>query len=660
MGSTRNEALKLAHKAAQTITSAPVQAAQSAEQAFQILTKLEGSSAEDRAACAGLAARAWRKQEEPEKAKHWFKAALKLSSSPSLQAELADLLMREGEIDQALKALGNTPKTPHAQWHQTAAKIHLTCGLPERAAQEITLALSAPVRDDFANLAALHIDAAGIDLRRGRSPEFHLEKAQNYLKQAPSAHPEIQSAMISVAAQAPDLSPEERLLILQGMDLTTLAPQAALTFSITLAEAAARAHRPELVSETLKNLVLPENHPLFARALFLKNDPRASDVALTWLKQAPTDDPDLLLGLQRTVDPISPLIGSSPETLAETALIAQNFALRKKLGGSPLRPANQTVFYLIYEKNFRQHYGALVFSSSIHWVPLGPAKKIHQRIARTVDAAERTLAETHLGTTLSARLTLLWKSVWQPLTQYLDPTKPLHIAPAGMLHNVPWATLRNREGRFLCQHFQSAQVLALTGNFSPQNSKPERLITGTSVKTSGRPALPGVIKELKTLTKKPLLNPSKKDLLLSLQKSPGLIHLAGHGFVEDGGNFDAGLALKDGTLFAKEIVQLDLSETGLVVLSACRGGVGASEVGGNWSSLRRSFVAAGARQVMAAQWRVTDRDLPGFMKLFYEILKTHPAPTALWKSQAAWLADEKFGPKEIRTATAGAWVMEGF
>jgi len=77
-------------------------------------------------------------------------------------------------------------------------------------------------------------------------------------------------------------------------------------------------------------------------------------------------------------------------------------------------------------------------------------------------------------------------------------------------------------------------------------------------------------------------------------------------------------------------------------------------VGGNWSSLRRSFIAAGARHVLAAQWRVRDDHLPDFMEAFHKNLKSNSPSQALWSLQKSLVTEAS----EIDLASVGAWVLE--
>ncbi|MEI6946941.1 CHAT domain-containing tetratricopeptide repeat protein [Paraflavisolibacter sp. H34] len=138
-------------------------------------------------------------------------------------------------------------------------------------------------------------------------------------------------------------------------------------------------------------------------------------------------------------------------------------------------------------------------------------------------------------------------------------------------------------------------------------------------------------------------------------RSPQVLHLATHGFflpvaeakaeeedAQDAGPglteqqnpmFRSGLVLaganqawqgkptpagaEDGILTAYEIAQMDLSNTDVVVLSACETALG--EVQGNEGviGLQRAFKLAGVQQLVMSLWRVPDQETTELMTLFY-------------------------------------------
>jgi CHAT domain-containing protein len=136
-------------------------------------------------------------------------------------------------------------------------------------------------------------------------------------------------------------------------------------------------------------------------------------------------------------------------------------------------------------------------------------------------------------------------------------------------------------------------------------------------------------------------------------RSPKVLHLATHGFFlplaesktndnSDGNNvfivqqnpmFRSGLVLaganyawkgglaisgkEDGILTAYEIAQMDLSNTDLVVLSACETALGDLQGNEGVIGLQRAFKMAGVNQLMVSLWKVPDKETAELMKLFY-------------------------------------------
>ena len=113
------------------------------------------------------------------------------------------------------------------------------------------------------------------------------------------------------------------------------------------------------------------------------------------------------------------------------------------------------------------------------------------------------------------------------------------------------------------------------------------------------------------------------------QRSP----LLRNGLVLSGANlepvFEHGtIRLKDGLLSAEEIAGLNLSHVELVVLSACDTARGVDVVGEGSFGLRRTFLMAGARAVIAGLWRVDDQATKDLMVKFYELLWSEHLPKA--------------------------------
>ncbi|MBK8562849.1 MAG: CHAT domain-containing protein [Saprospiraceae bacterium] len=96
------------------------------------------------------------------------------------------------------------------------------------------------------------------------------------------------------------------------------------------------------------------------------------------------------------------------------------------------------------------------------------------------------------------------------------------------------------------------------------------------------------------------------------------------GLILAGGNhaWQTGKPLKpsmdDGILTAYEISQMNLSNTEIVVLSACETGLGDIQGNEGVYGLQRAFKIAGAKYLVMSLWQVPDQETSVFMTTFYK------------------------------------------
>lgn len=101
-----------------------------------------------------------------------------------------------------------------------------------------------------------------------------------------------------------------------------------------------------------------------------------------------------------------------------------------------------------------------------------------------------------------------------------------------------------------------------------------------------------------------------------------ILHFATHAFIDENLPLRSSLLLgagdgEDGLLQADEIYAMSLSAD-LVVLSACRTGLGMVLGSEGVQSLGRAFLYAGARDVIATLWEIEDRGSVDLMSRFYD------------------------------------------
>lgn len=190
----------------------------------------------------------------------------------------------------------------------------------------------------------------------------------------------------------------------------------------------------------------------------------------------------------------------------------------------------------------------------------------------------------------------------------------------------------------------------------------------TTVTSGAWAALPGTENEInaveKTLLNKQIKVTTLKGTLATEQKfkslnnqSPSIIHLATHGFflpepnaqnnktaensftiaddplirsgiVTAGANYvwsgkSVPIGIEDGILTAYEIAQLNLSNTQLVVLSACETALGDLKGTEGVFGLQRAFKIAGVKNMIVSLWQVPDKETAELMTLFYNNLATN-------------------------------------
>ena len=109
--------------------------------------------------------------------------------------------------------------------------------------------------------------------------------------------------------------------------------------------------------------------------------------------------------------------------------------------------------------------------------------------------------------------------------------------------------------------------------------------------------------------------------------------------------------VNDGVLTALEVLDLNLSGTKLVVLSACETGLGEIHEGEGVYGLRRSFQEAGVAEVVSSLWEVSDAGTQALMTSFYDrILAGTPAREALRDTQLDLLDSPEWGYPYIWSA----------
>ncbi len=313
-------------------------------------------------------------------------------------------------------------------------------------------------------------------------------------------------------------------------------------------------------------------------------------------------------------------------------------------------------------------------------VDLGPAAAIDRRvqawraeITREMNAGGRAAAANEARARAAGRA--LRAAVWDPLVTPLAGAGRVFIVPDGSLAMVNFAALPATGGRYLVEtgpllHLLTTERDLLVPPAPDADAGTGLLAVGGAAFDAGRAetagklrgsaecvtpsqahfaALPGSAAEVRgVMAAWRASGPGQGQALTGAAATKAavttqaagrrVVHFATHGFFvpqacgHDGAEtlnplLRAGLALagandtrarERGILTAAEIAGLHLDGTSWAVLSGCDTGTGDLQVGEGVLGLRRAFLTAGVRSVVASLWPVDDHDTSPWMVSLYE------------------------------------------
>ena len=285
---------------------------------------------------------------------------------------------------------------------------------------------------------------------------------------------------------------------------------------------------------------------------------------------------------------------------------------------------------------------------------LPPEDSVAAEVARFVSLLESGAYPGELARALGAEL------LDRALAELPEGIERLVVVPDGALHRLPFEAVRLSDGRYLVERFAvslapSAGVLALLREreardhlrgaddlvrllaFGDPAFATERASAGGAAyrdafaESGGLPRLVASGREARLVARYAMdadvrlrENATAAGLRSDSLARYDVVHFATHALVDDRSVARTALALApgdggDGFLGAGDLATLRL-DADLVVLSACRSAGGVVVGGEGVQGLTAPLLQAGARAVVATQWRIGDESTVTFIQDFYDAM----------------------------------------
>lgn len=269
-------------------------------------------------------------------------------------------------------------------------------------------------------------------------------------------------------------------------------------------------------------------------------------------------------------------------------------------------------------------------------------RKLHLHLDHQNADGESFDPTTAAARSVSKNLHKLYQRLLEPLEPSLRG-ELLTIIPHGPLHAVPFVALEDADGVAAIDRWQLANLPTRELLFQQQHSDAPTASVAFGVTQERNPKIARELRSVDRLLPNCEVRVGPQatiEELKNLAPTARVLHLACHAQHRADNPIYSALQLSDGWLPAWQLSQIRLNCT-LAVLSACETGkIQASVPGEEWMGLARSFLSAGARNLVVCPWRVRDEVAYERSRAFYRHLQAGHSIRAAHQRAAQDLRDK--------------------
>lgn len=242
---------------------------------------------------------------------------------------------------------------------------------------------------------------------------------------------------------------------------------------------------------------------------------------------------------------------------------------------------------------------------------------------------------------LQSHLNTLYRLLMEPIQPYFRHAK-LVIVPHGVLHQLPFHLLW--DGKQYLLQIVELRFVPTARLLDRMMDGPPRTIKHAIISDDWNGQLPNAEREgiavARILKSTQHLHgiEAKKEAVLTLLDSRGVLHIAAHGAHRPDLPELSHIQLCDGQLTLVDLFRHTIHKD-LVTLSACETGMTVIRAGDDPVGLWRGFLAAGTRSLLVALWQLEDEISEKLMTVYYKKLAQGVSRVcALREVQQEWLS----------------------
>lgn len=397
--------------------------------------------------------------------------------------------------------------------------------------------------------------------------------------------------------------------------------------------------------------------PKMNEALFQKENSLKTAITRLSLKASPVSDNAQLLSLKNMIRDHEIELNKTREEIASTLPYHQLQSAEKIPTIRQLhRNLDNTTAILSFHLSDEQLLVLVITAGRFQHFEIPVGSKFFSELEKfRIALHSNNTQDRFTGTDAS---TWLYREILSPVLPSLRQVKRLLIIPDDELHYLPFEALQDANNNYLFQKFaiQYQYSTAFLGsnllhsNLSTAVSFAPFSKYGYKDSVISQSQLPASAGEMSLTGMKTLEDTAatKNNFFLYANRNK-VVHLATHAAVDNKEPLNSWISFYPGNhasrLYAREIYDMQLDTTNLIVLSACETGTGQLVKGEGLMSLSRAFAYAGCPNIITSLWKAEDKTTAFIIqRLYYYLEKKETKDRALQLAKTDFLNNPEISP----------------